>query len=110
MQTTDATHTTHADFGVEQQSPWLHDALLSFIAGMIGTLRDIRSWLPSPTTRRRRTSLVGGHWPCTLLIIRVNDYAVVMENKCRLPACVRFVDYREIAGHAGTRGIVPPFL
>jgi hypothetical protein len=108
MQTTDATHTT---LGVEQQSPWLHDALLSFIAGMIGTLSDIRFWLPSPTSSTtRQASLANDHWPYTLQIIRVNDYAVAMVNKCRRPACVRFVDYRDIAGHAGTRGIVPPFL
>jgi hypothetical protein len=33
------------DESSRQQSPWLHDALLSSFAGMIGTLRDIRFWL-----------------------------------------------------------------
>jgi hypothetical protein len=94
-QTTDATDTTRADLGVEHQSPWLHDALLSFIAGMIGTLSDIRFWVPFPTNRH--ASLDGGHWPCTLQIIRVNDYAVVMVNKCRRPMCVRFVRPSDIS-------------
>jgi hypothetical protein len=39
-------------FGREQQSPWLHDALLSPFAGMIGTLRDIRFWLYPPHPQR----------------------------------------------------------
>lgn len=39
-------------FGREQQSPWLHDALLSPCAGMIGTLRDIRFWLYPPHPQR----------------------------------------------------------
>ena len=39
-------------FGREQQSPWLHDALLGPFAGMIGTLRDIRFWLYPPRPQR----------------------------------------------------------
>jgi hypothetical protein len=41
-----------APFELEQQSPWLNDALLSSLAGMVGTLGDIRFWLYARTPQR----------------------------------------------------------